>query len=169
MHVFAFTSRGDPVQGRLWVPPGAGPHPLVWVVAGVGEASGQATAPALCERLASAGMIAAHFDLPLQGARASRKLSDRLVRAVRSEAPTPTEARLSEAFRTQVGAELGTATALLAARTDVDAERLACLALEPGAEAVAAWAEQAGGVHLVRGKASAADAAIAELVAALVR
>ncbi|MEN8160538.1 MAG: hypothetical protein ABFS41_10755 [Myxococcota bacterium] len=162
---FAFASRGDPVAGRLWLPDGAGPHALALVTGGIGDTT--PTAP-LCETLAANGVAAACFDLPLQGARASRKLSDRLVRAARSEAPTRTEARLVDAFRKQVAADLSAARAVLVARSDVDGGRLACLALEPGAEAAAAWAGEIG-VTVVRCTASEAGGAIAELGAALAR
>jgi dienelactone hydrolase len=164
-HDFAFTSRGDPVSGRLWLPESAGPHPLALVTAGLGDGAGAAPR---CEALAANGVAAACFDLPLQGARASRKLSDRLLRAVRSEAPTRAEAQLVEAFRKQVAADLSAARAVLLARSDLDGGRLACLALEPGAEAAAAWGGQIG-VTVVRCAPSDAGGAIAELAATLRR
>jgi hypothetical protein len=164
---FSFASRGDTVEGRLWCPPALARHPLVLITPGVGASAALPTLTSLGERLQSAGVAAACFDLPLQGQRASRKLSERLEQAAKSAAPSRAEAQLYAAFAGQVAADLSAARALLCRRRDVEPERLGCLALEPGAEAAARWAERAGGVRLARCEVANAHAAIERLTRAL--
>ncbi len=74
---FAFTSRGDAVWGRLWSATAVAPTPLVLVAPRVGASMHAPAVVALCAALAEAGFAAAAVDLPLQGERASRKLSAR--------------------------------------------------------------------------------------------
>jgi dienelactone hydrolase len=164
---FAFTSRGDVVEGRLWCPPTATRHPLVLITPGVGDCAALPALTWLGETLASAGVAAACFDLPLQGERASRKLSGRLQQAATSAEPTRAEAQLYAAFSLQVAADLSAARTALCSRSDIEPGRLGCLALEPGAEAAARWAERAGDVRLARCEVSNAHSAVQHLSGAL--
>jgi predicted alpha/beta-hydrolase family hydrolase len=136
---FSFASRGDTVEGRLWCPPALARHPLVLITPGVGASAALPTLTSLGERLQSAGVAAACFDLPLQGQRASRKLSERLEQAAKSAAPSRAEAQLYAAFAGQVAADLSAAR----------------------------WAERAGGVRLARCEVANAHAAIERLTRAL--
>lgn len=158
-HEFRFGSRGDWVTGRLWLPHAAGPHPLVLVSAPLGHDT-ERVHP-LCAGIAAGGAAAACFDLPLHGARSSRKLSAERLLAADATKPTPAEAALRSAFRSQVAADLDAARARLVARADLDAKHVACLALEPGAEAAAAWARQQPDLHLLRCTMQDAEASIA--------
>jgi hypothetical protein len=164
---FSFTSRGDTVEGRLWCPPALARHPLVLITPGVGAGAALPTLTSLGEMLQSAGVAAACFDLPLQGERASRKLSARREQAATSAEPTRAEAHLDAAVAGQVAAEHSAARALLCRRRDLEPERLGCLALEPGAEAAAGWAERAGGIHLARCEVAGAHSAIERLTVTL--
>lgn len=164
---FAFTSRGDTVVGRLWLPATAAPHRLVLITPGLGQAAAEPAFTSLGEALASAGVAAACFDLPLQGKRASRKLSGLLQQAATSAEPTRAEAQLYAAFTEQVAADLAAARGALGGRSDMNAGRIGCLALEPGATAAAAWAKQAGGVRVARCELRAAGGSIERLLGTL--
>jgi dienelactone hydrolase len=164
---FAFTSRGDTVEGRLWLPATAAPHRLVLITPGLGQAAAEPSLTALGEALASAGVAAACFDLPLQGERSSRKLSALLQQAATSAEPTRAEAQLYAAFTEQVAADLAAARAALGARHDIDVDPIGCLALEPGATAAAAWAERTGDVCVARCKPPAAGGSIERLLGTL--
>jgi hypothetical protein len=115
----------------------------------------------------AAGVAAACFDLPLQGERASRKLSGRLQQAATSAEPTRAEAQLYAAFTEQVAADLSAARAVLGGRSDIDMERLGCLALEPGATAAVTWAGQAGDVCFARCEPDDASQALEQLLGTL--
>jgi dienelactone hydrolase len=136
---FEFVSRGDPVAGRLWSGPSEGARPLVLVTPALGSSQRTPEIEALCRALAEAGLAAAAFDLPLSGTRESRKLSARLLGAVRGGARSAADARLWAEFVRQTGADLAAAAAALAARGDL-APALGLVAFEPGAEAAAGWA-----------------------------
>ena len=134
---FEFTSRGDLVRTRLF---GAGSRrPLVLVAAPLGSEPGALPLEALCRALVREGLAAATLDLPLQGERASRKLTDRLLAAAGAANRTPAEARLWAGFVRQAALDLAAAADALAVRGALG-DPLACLAFEPGAEAAAEWA-----------------------------
>ena len=158
---FALISRGDPVGGRLWL--GAGlARPLVLVTPPLGSATDAPAVAALCAALAAAGLAAAALDLPLQGERASRKLSARLAASASHERSTADQ-RLWDAFLRQAALDLAAAVRELGTRREVDARRLGCVAFEPGAEAALAWAEREPRARAVRRVAG--NVATAELVA----
>jgi dienelactone hydrolase len=158
---FALFSRGDPVGGRLWLGPGLA-RPLVLVTPPLGSATDAPPVAALSAALAAAGLAAAALDLPLQGERASRKLSARL-QASAGGTRSAADQRLWDAFLRQAALDLAAATRELAARREVDARQLGCVAFEPGAEAALAWAAREPRVRAVRRVAG--DVATAELVA----
>jgi hypothetical protein len=137
---FAFTSRGDPVAGRLWPGRAAGARPLVLVTPALGASQHAAEIETLCEALAEVGLPAATLDLPLQGERASRKLSQRLLAAATAPRRSAADERLWAEFVRQASSDLAAAVAVLGARRELAAERLACVAFEPGAAAAEAWA-----------------------------
>jgi len=95
---------------------------------------------ALCAALAEAGFAAAAVDLPLQGERASRKLSARLAACVARPERAGVDLLLWQEFLRQAEHDLAAAADALATRRELDLTRVACLGFEPGAEAAAALA-----------------------------
>jgi dienelactone hydrolase len=73
-----YTSRGDRVPGHVLLPTsGDGPHPVLIVQHGL-NGSRVAEYMTACGRWADGGAAVASIDLPLHGARASAKMSERL-------------------------------------------------------------------------------------------
>jgi predicted alpha/beta-hydrolase family hydrolase len=158
---FEFVSRGDPVAGRLWSGPSGSARPLVLVAPALGSSQHAPEVEALCRALAEAGLAAAAFDLPLSGARESRKLSARLLGAARQRERDAADERLWAEFVRQTAADLAAAAAVLAARGGAAAGGLGLVAFEPGAEAAARWA--AGEPRVRSVQCVAADAPAAEV------
>lgn len=139
---FAAVSRGDFVEGLLWLSPLRGPRPLVVVTPPLGSDKRTSAIATLCRTLCSEGLSAAAIDLPLQGERASAKLSERLVRAATRRERDESERLLWEEFLRQSALDLEAVRTALARRPEIRCERIGCVAFEPGAEAAAAWAAQ---------------------------
>jgi dienelactone hydrolase len=78
---FELSSRGDRVPGRLLLPPGGGPFPLILLQHGLG---GSKESPYLetSAPWVRGGAAVASIDFPLHGERASAKLSQRLLAGV---------------------------------------------------------------------------------------
>lgn len=134
---FEYTSRGDRVPGRLRLPPsGAGPFPLVLLAEGPLDAAAPArpVAEELAVAWAGRGAAVARIDLPLLGARASAKLSERLVALVADRARLQAlDAELWLSFVRQSRSDLGRALDGLLALEAVDAERAAFVGFGLGA------------------------------------
>jgi pimeloyl-ACP methyl ester carboxylesterase len=154
---FEVASRGDFVPGRLWHA-AAGRPPLVLIVPALGASKDAGEVEALAAAAAAAGFTAAAIDLPLQGERASPKLSARLAA---SDAAAPA---LWDEFLRQAALDLAAARAALLRRHALDPERVACVAFASGAAAAEGWAAREPRVRLVRADGKAAPA---ELVARL--
>lgn len=137
---FEVVSRGDHVPGRLWLGPGSRPRPLVLVAPALGAGKQASEVSALCRALAADGLAAAAIDLPLQGERASTKLSARLAACAASEVRAGMDELLWDEFLRQAVLDLGVARAALARRPEIEAARVGCVAFEPGAAAAEAWA-----------------------------
>ena len=76
---FEYSSRGDRVPGRLWLPPrGAGPFPLVLLQHGLGGSKEAPYLDATAPVWVRGGAAVASIDFPLHGARASRKQRERI-------------------------------------------------------------------------------------------
>ena len=137
---FEAVSRGDFVRGLLWR--GAAPSPCALVVVTPALGSGK-LAPeitALCRALSKQGLVAAAIDLPLQGERASSKLSGRLLRCATRGDLGEADRLLWDEFLKQSALDLEASTAALTRREGLPPLRLGCAAFEPGAEAAAGWA-----------------------------
>jgi dienelactone hydrolase len=135
---FEFSSRGDRVPGRLLLPKGAGPHPLLLFEHGAG---GSKESPYLdaAARWVEGGLAVATIDLPLHGERSSAKLSERLLADVRSGIAHPEADALPEASRTlwtefarQSIADLKNALDALATLPELDSTRTAYAAFSLG-------------------------------------
>jgi dienelactone hydrolase len=137
---FEVVSRGDFVEGLLWPGAGVGPRPLVVVTPAIGSGKRAAEIATLCRALSKQGLAAVAIDLPLQGERASAKLSDRLTHCATQRELAATDRLLWDEFLRQSALDLEAATAALARRPEISLERLACVAFEPGSRAATGWA-----------------------------
>lgn len=144
---FTVVSRGDFVTGLLFSSSPRGPHPLVLVTAALGSDKRSSTIARLCRALVHEGLCAAVIDLPLQGERASAKLSDWLLRCVTQRDRTEADRLLWDEFLHQSALDLSATCTALARRPMILGERIGCVALNPGAEAAAAWAARDGRVR----------------------
>jgi dienelactone hydrolase len=163
---FEVESRGDRVPGRLWLGAGAAARPLVLVAPALGASKDAPEVEALCRALAGGGLAAAALDLALQGERASAKLSARLAACARSRERGGADRLLWDEFLRQTTHDLAAALAALTARREIDTRRLGCVAFEPGADAVAGWAEAEPRVLALR-RVAAPPADAADLAAEL--
>jgi dienelactone hydrolase len=174
---FALVSRGDPISGRLWIGPAEAARPLVLVTPALGSSTDAPEVAALCRALAAAGLAAAALDLPLQGERASRKLSARLLACTHGER-SDSDQRLWNAFLQQAALDLAAAAGELASRVALDlaatagelasraaldARQLGCIAFDPGGEAALEWAAREPRVRALR--RITGNVAIGEVVA----
>jgi predicted alpha/beta-hydrolase family hydrolase len=155
---FEVISRGDVVPGLLWRDAQASAPSLVLIAPALGAGKDAREVAALARACAAAGWSVAAIDLPLHGERASAKLSARLAGPPHDEA----DRLLREEFVRQAALDLGAARAALGARTG--AERVACVACAPSADAAESYAARAPGVDVVPCEAGAA---LAEIVTRL--
>jgi predicted alpha/beta-hydrolase family hydrolase len=155
---FEVISRGDVVPGLLWRDAQASAPSLVLIAPALGAGKDAREVAALARACAAAGWSVAAIDLPLHGERASAKLSARLAGPPHDEA----DRLLREEFVRQAALDLGAARAALGARRG--AERVACVACAPSADAAESYAARAPGVHVVPCEAGAA---LAEIVTRL--
>jgi hypothetical protein len=156
---FEAVSRGDFVRGLLWLGAGRGPRPLVIVTPALGSDKHATEIAALCRALRKEGLAAAAIDLPLQGERASSKLSERLSHCATRSERAATDQLLWDAFLQQSALDIAAATGALARRPEIRLDRLACVAFEPGGEAGAGWASQDARVRACRVLARGAEPA----------
>ena len=154
---FTVVSRGDLVEGRLLLGSARGPSPLVVVTPALGSDRCACSVATLCRALRQAGLSAAAIDLPLQGERASAKLSDRLVRSATQRERADADRLLWEEFLRQSAHDLSATCAALARRPEIRGERIGCVAFEPGAEAAAAWAARDARVRICLAVATDVD------------
>lgn len=139
---FEAVSRGDFVTAALWLGAGTGARPLVVVTPAIGSGKHAAEIATLCRALRRVGLAAAAIDLPLQGERASTKLSDRLAHCATQSERATTDRLLWNEFLRQSALDIAAATDALAGRPEILLERLACVAFEPGGQAAAGWASR---------------------------
>ena len=137
---FEVVSRGDFVTGRLWLGPGAVPRPLVLITPPIGSGKDASEITMFCRALSQHGLAAAAIDLPLQGERASTKLSERLTHCATHSELAASDRLLWNEFLRQGALDMAAAAEALARRPEILVERLACVGFEPGAEAGAGWA-----------------------------
>jgi hypothetical protein len=137
---FEVASRGDLVPGRLWQAGGAsGARPLVLIVPAPGSGKDAGEVVALARAIAAEGWAAAAIDPPLQGERASAKLSARLAACAAQPPAEGVDRLLWEEFVRQTALDLGATLDALGRRGALDAARTTCVAYAPAA-AAEAWA-----------------------------
>jgi fermentation-respiration switch protein FrsA (DUF1100 family) len=135
---FEFGSCGDRVPGRLLLPDGPGPHPLLLFQHGAGGSKESAYLEAAVPWIRG-GLAVATIDLPLHGERSSAKLTERLLGDVRSGITHPEAEALPAASRTlwiefarQSIADLKHCLDVLAEVPELDTERTAYAAFSLG-------------------------------------
>jgi len=128
------------VTGLLFRSSLRGPRPLVLITPALGSDKRAPAIASLCHALCHEGLSAAALDLPLQGERASAKLSDRLMRCATRREWGESDRLLWDEFLRQSALDLGAIRDALAHRPEIRAERIGCVAFEPGAAAAIAWA-----------------------------
>jgi hypothetical protein len=166
---FELVSRGDIVPGRLWSSgAGARPHALVLIVPALETGKDASEVAALGCAVAAQGWLAAAVDLPLQGERASAKLSPRLAACAAAEPRAELDRLLWGEFLHQSALDLAAALERLRRGAAAGAECVACVAYASAAAAVAAWAARAPDLVVLRAERDAApDALVARLRDAL--
>jgi dienelactone hydrolase len=138
-HRFEYSSRGDRVGGRLWLPrTDDGEHPLVLLQHG---ALGSSESPYLeltGGPWVSRGVAVASVDFPLHGARRDQKLAARLGESF-AEGPGGDGEGLLVEFARQAVIDLERALDALLTRDDIDAGRIAYAGFSLGAMVGAAF------------------------------
>jgi dienelactone hydrolase len=138
---FEVASRGDLVPARLWRGAAAvGRRPLVLIVPPLGAGKDAGEVEALARAIAGEGWAAAAIDLPLQGERASAKLSARLAACAARPPGAGADRLLWEEFLRQAVHDLAATLAALARRGARADAGLACVAFAPATAAAEAWA-----------------------------
>jgi len=124
---FELSSRGDRVPGRLLLPDGPPPYPLVLLQHGAGG-SADAEYMQACAPWVRGGAAVASIDFPLHGTRANAKLSERLLVSLaggRSASEmAATDALLWLEFARQAVTDLGRTLDALAGQPEIDARRI---------------------------------------------
>jgi dienelactone hydrolase len=134
-----FSSRGDRVTGRLWIPRrNDGGQALILLQHRAAASASDPEIVAVAARLAERGAVVAAVDLPLHGARADAKLGARLARALAGERGAAPEALLEE-FARQAVVDLERALDALTPLPEIDAERVGFVGFGLGAQLGAAF------------------------------
>jgi len=115
----------------------------VLIAPAVGTGKNAPEVEALCRTLVAAGLSAAAIDLPLQGERASAKLSARIAHCASGRALGAADQLLWREYLRQVACDLDATRAALAHGGGVRPGAVGCAAFEPGAAAALAWAANA--------------------------
>ena len=140
---FEFSSRGDRVPGRVWLPPDAGgPWPVVLLEHGAGGAEDAPTLDAVAAPWARGGVAVASVDLPLHGQRASSKLGGMLRAGLGPDPGGPVAAGIAREFLRQAVIDLRRCVDALAGLDALDADRIAYAGLGLGAVVGATFCSQ---------------------------
>lgn len=132
---FEFSSRGDRVSGRLLLPGDReGPVPLILLQHGIGGSKNADYLDATAGPWVRRGSAVASIDFPLHGARASAKLTERLLGTLRDPAQANAEATLlAHEFFHQAVVDLQRAISALAELPAIDSKRIAYAGFSLGA------------------------------------
>jgi dienelactone hydrolase len=133
---FEYTSRGDRVPGRLLLPTGAGPFPLVLLQHGAGGSKDADYLDAARLPWVRRGAAVASIDFPLHGERASSKLTETLLASLGAPGAGGVEATpnlLQAEFVRQAVADLGRALDALEPLPEIEAARIAYAGFSLGA------------------------------------
>ncbi|MGH0032230.1 MAG: alpha/beta hydrolase family protein [Myxococcota bacterium] len=128
-----FSSRGDRVAGRLWMPRReGGEHPLVLLQHGAGGSSASEYLDAAAGPWVERGAAVASVDFPLHGTRGDQKLSTLLNASLLGDDAGPL-AGLAVEFARQAVIDLERALDALCEVDGIDAERIAYAGFSMGA------------------------------------
>jgi len=132
---FEYSSRGDRVTGRLLLAGAVdSPRPLVLLQHGIGGSKEAPYIDATAGPWAERGCAVASIDFPLHGARASAKLTERLLATLRApERADAASAALAHEFFHQAVVDLRRALSALADHPAVDPARVAYAGFSLGA------------------------------------
>ncbi len=131
---FEVISRGDWVPGRLFLPEGKGPFPLILVLHGAGGSKDDEVMNSVTGPWVAGGAAIARIDLPLHGERHDPKLSARVLGAMSpGAAPSPLDLGLWADLHTQAVADLTATATALGARDDIAGDRLGFAGFSLGA------------------------------------
>ena len=124
---FEFSSRGDRVPGRLWLPPsGEEPHPLILLQHGLGGSKEAPYLDATAGPWARRGVAVASIDFPLHGDRSDAKLTRRFASKLDSTAePDPASQSFVASFLHQSVIDLQRAVDAVAGMPIIDESRIA--------------------------------------------
>jgi dienelactone hydrolase len=129
---FEFSSRGDRVHGRLWLPPDRAECPLVLLQHGAGGSTESPYLEAAGGRWARQGAAVASIDFPLHGARADQKLATMLVASLSPDAVGDARTLVTE-FARQAVVDLERALDALATFPEIDTSRVVYAGFSLGA------------------------------------
>lgn len=131
-HRVEFSSRGDRVSGRLWLPRRDGEHPLVLLQHGAGGSSESDYLTHTAGPWVEKGAAVASIDFPLHGARGDQKLSALLTASLLGDAGGGLRELAVELAR-QAVIDLERAVDVLTTVDGVDPERVAYAGFSLGA------------------------------------
>lgn len=130
---FEFSSRGDRVAGRLWLPAEASaPYPLVLLQHGRHGSKDSPYIEQVGLPWVRGGAALACIDFPLHGSRRNAKLSPLLDAIAQPQASAATRAICAD-FVEQAVCDLRSALDVLSAQPEIDAQRIAYAGLSLGA------------------------------------
>lgn len=131
---FEVAHQGEWIPGRLFLPDGEGPHPLVLVQHGAGSSKDDPIMDSVTGRWVEGGAAVARVDFPLHGERHDPKLSLRILAALAPEAsPSDEERALWGDLARQAVGDLQTTLAALSARPEIDETRVGYAGFSLGA------------------------------------
>ena len=127
-----FSSRGDRVSGRLWLPRGGGEHPLVLLQHGAGGSADSDYLTGTAGPWVMRGAAVASIDFPLHGRRGDQKMAELLDASLLGD-DAGSLAPLAVEFARQAVIDLERALDVLTTLDGVDAERIAYAGFSLGA------------------------------------
>lgn len=131
---FEVSHRGDWVPGRLWLPEGAGPFPLVLVQHGAGSGKDDPVMDGVTGPWVAGGAAVARIDFPLHGERSDPKLGARVLGRVGGEqVGSALEGDLWGDLVRQASGDLSRCLDALAALPEIDAGRIGYVGFSLGA------------------------------------
>ncbi|MCP3982798.1 MAG: hypothetical protein GY723_00325 [bacterium] len=131
---FEVTHRGDWVPGRLFLPSGSGPFPLVLVQHGAGSSKDDPVMDTVTAPWIRGGAAVARIDFPLHGERSDPKLSARVLGALAADDErTPVEEGLWGDLMRQATGDLSRSLDALVRLPEIDASHIAYAGFSLGA------------------------------------
>ncbi len=122
---FEVVSRGDWVPGRLFLPSGPGPFPLILVQHGAGSSKDDPIMDTVSAPWVEGGAAVARLDFPLHGERTDAKLTGRVLAALaEGSGASSLDLGLWPDLHAQAVSDLRQAVSALSGRDEIDGERV---------------------------------------------